>query len=359
MSSQPLNLTRFVCPACHVTVEVPPVAGRAFYSCIDCGYPIPLPPAPSEAITALDGAIAIPVRTPDGTDAKTEWDMFLGREWVCAELFNLKNAALPDLHKSKALPLPVDLPVKVNEIGRPLATLKIEPSPTLGRRLWKWFVTILYILFGSTTLFGLIASVLQFPNIAVVGVILWMTAMAYIYFLVFLSRRSLIHVVWICTQGICWKNARRARWWPWADITIRFQGPSGYSLHAGRECLDLPANRAGQAIGRYAEIKSSQAFLLTALRQLCERRTVVFDSLSVEATGIRWAGRFWVWQEIDRVALNERALQLHLRDAMVVDIPYPAVTFPRVIVALANVLTHERLPQLAGFGEVPDNRYNA
>ncbi|HZZ79947.1 MAG TPA: DUF6585 family protein [Gemmataceae bacterium] len=350
-----------VCPRCEALMQAPDDLAEA--TCLNCGQFLALAQthvtakAPTTATIRSSEALEwTPGQTaprPDVLPAQyADWDEFRSvSPTVQAELLKLATCALPDMRGAALQRLPENLPPKVDEFGRPLATLTIpgEKRPvnyTVG--IIIAVVGCLFLLAGGFELgtgrIQRVAPLLLLLVLVAIGVGIW-------YF--FLRKPTLEVTVWIFENGLFLMRGPDVEACGWEDVadfySDEYAGRHCYSIVTQLGCrltLSTEISPEIMPLAEYIRLKIASAQFLPKLRKIFDGGRVSFGLLRLNRAGI--SGPIGgPWAQIARVLCDEKNLFLDIRGQETWhQVPLREISFVPLLMAIAHVMIEDftRLP---------------
>jgi hypothetical protein len=166
----------------------------------------------------------------------------------------------------------------------------------------------------------------------------------------FLRRRNPDVTYWFFENGVLMERAERLHVRRWDEVEA-FQvnlkkGRANYWMITVWQdvCVFIKADDApaAPAIMRWVEAKLTSARFLPTLRRIHHGVRVPFGAMELDRTGCWGPGFSLLWLDIDAVVAGETSMIIEQRDQEAAEqIRYRDVSFPSLMIAIANVLIEE------------------
>lgn len=358
-----------VCPHCRESVIVPEDLTQAH--CVRCGEKLSLetnitaqaPAGMPEPYLEREPA-NVPIELPEHY---TDWEEFRSLSpAIQRELMHMAARPLPDLRAITPEPVPDDAPDLVTQWGRPLGTLDLSQGS-----FQHWL--ILGILLAGLGLFMHVGATMvlvqahnapqgkaarRFDNDTAPGYIVlfsvgFFSFLGGLYCLVVRARQKPA-ALWLFENGVLLQHHTGLQMFHWDEIldfeVVKRRGQPIYRLRF-TESIDaritVGSNFEIMPLMEYVEIRLSSSQFLQRLRRIFKGERETFGVLTFDKSGIEGPHFAAPWPEVRRVITDAKRVFIDWsRRPDWVPIPYEAVSFPYLVVALAAVLVdeHNRLP---------------
>jgi hypothetical protein len=357
------------CPHCQASLQAPR-EGQEF-ACPECGGTIRVwstqiqtpelridsPPSEAPGLPVARDSIKEPTTALPFANLSLNTNSLATSGAFRREMERFSEKNLPALDHVELLPLPEQVPVEADRLGKPLASVRLKGD----NRIFGTLAGALFLAFG---LFCLVGPLIAIANEGLpkkkgdgAGILLppcvyFPLASALGGWLIFLRKWTPPRSLWVCPHGLIWEWGPRSGFRRWEQIEeFSASGATGrplfwitpalgtdFVLSAGQDPAVVP-------IADYIELKCSAVLLPVLFRRLQAGERVSFGELAMDRAGIRARGQACQWSEIGGTRLDGTAflvtdryrrerVRLRTRD----------VSFPMVAQAIIRTVSEEGLP---------------
>ena len=367
-------MTAVRCPQCQAVLNILPEQRGQTIVCGQCGnsfhlaipateiqtpnlrldaappVDLPLPLAVEESIKkpATDLPVARPAR-------RAEQPAVSGSAAFRREMERFSEDRLPFLDEFPLEPIPEQVPIEADQLGRPVASLLLKGDKrvlgiTAGVGMMFLALSCLamipigFLAAGppkkGEDLGGMASVLIYVPIFAGIGI--W---------LVLIKKWTPPRSLWVCPGGLIWQWGSRVGFRRWHEIEdFSVSGATGRPLFwlTPAEGTDFVLS-AGQGptvvpVADYIELKASAALLPVMLGRFLANEKLKFDRLSMDRDGIRARGQVCLWSEIGGTRLDGTAFLVTDRGRQeLVRLRTKDVSFPMVAQAIVRIVTEEGL----------------
>ena len=168
----------------------------------------------------------------------------------------------------------------------------------------------------------------------------------------FIRQRKPSYTLWVFEEGLFWLQGwGRAGSVPWKEVR-RFQMgfnpvthmPIYWLTAADKTTFEIEIDRAPALIPllEFMEIRLTASQLLPRLEKIYAGQRLGFGAMAIDRQGLTFKRTLFPWSQVERVLRDRDQLFIHVRGRSEwVPIPYVAVSFPLVVMAIAHVLIAE------------------
>ena len=309
-------------------------------------------PASETELAPAHGGISLQA----APDKYSTWDEFRTLSpAIQSALIALATRPLPDMRGAPLYRLPENLPPKVDELARPLATLT---TPGESRSLaWTLGTFVAVVVCGLLVVVGInlgmpgarqgAGGVISGPSVLTVIVVV---GIAFIAWYAYCQQPMLYITVWIFENGLLLQRGNDIEACAWEDIKdFRMDRDTGRltswittheNCHLMFNCDQTPAI---MPVVEYVKIKITSAHLLPKLRRIFAGERVKLGSIAIDRTGLATPRIFAPWAEVQRVVNDNTSILIEIRNQPAWhSVRYADVAFPLLLLSVAHIMLAEK-----------------